>query len=100
MKSELIKELKKWWIPNLKIFIQQESLAILPELLKELLQEEKDKFNNLIARENTSLVFDDFIEDSLLDYLWRILNHLDSCYNVPELRDIIANFRTWIRGSN
>jgi Zn-dependent oligopeptidase len=47
----------------------------------------------LIARENSSLVFDDFIEDSLLDYLWRILNHLDSCYNVPELRDIIANFR-------
>ena len=93
MKEELINELKKWWIPNLKLFIKQESLAILPELLKELLQKEKDEFNTLINKDNTNIKFDDFIEDSLLDYLWRILNHLDSCYNVPELRDIIANFR-------
>ena len=93
MKSELLNELKKWWIPNLKIFLKQEPLDILPELLKELLQEEKDKFATLLNKENISLEFDDFIEDSTLDYLWRIINHLDSCYNVPELRDIISNFR-------
>ena len=93
MKSKLLNELRKWWIPNLKLFIKKESLDILPELLKELLQVEKDKFNKLINKENIEIQFDDFIEDSLLDYLWRILNHLDSCYNVPELRDIISNFR-------
>jgi hypothetical protein len=61
--------------------------------LKELLQVEKDKFNALLNKENTDIHFDDFVEDSLLDYLWRILNHLDNCYNIPELRDIITNFR-------
>ncbi len=93
MKSELLNELKKWWIPNLKVFMKQESLDVLPELLKVLLQEEKDKFTTLLNKENTTLEFDDFIEDSLLDYLWRIINHLDSCYNNPQLRDIITNFR-------
>ena len=94
MKSELLNELRKWWIPNLKLFIKKESLDILPELLKELLQVEKDKFNTLLNKESIDIQFDDFVEDSLLDYLWRIVNHLDSCYNIPELRDIITNFRS------
>jgi hypothetical protein len=47
----------------------------------------------LLNKDNSGIKFDDFVEDSLLDYLWRILNHLDSCYSIPQLRDIISNFR-------
>ena len=93
MRSEILSELKKWWIPNLSFFTKQESLDILPSLLEELLQVEKDKFIILLNKDNSDIKFDDFVEDSLLDYLWRILNHLDSCYSIPQLRDIISNFR-------
>jgi peptidyl-dipeptidase Dcp len=47
----------------------------------------------LIQKRETELEFSDFVEPSDFDYLWRIINHLDNCYNESELRNIISCFR-------
>lgn len=93
MKEKLLSELRKKTIPNFEVFKTKEAFEVLPQLLEELLQTERDKFITLVEKENTTLVFEDFVEFSELDYLRRILNHIDSCYLLPELRDIISNFR-------
>ena len=93
MKDKILAEVRKHWIPNFGLLRQKESLAVLPELLNELLEIEKEKFKKLVNKDNESLTFDDFIEPSDLDYLWRLLNHIDNCYEWQEMRDIISNFR-------
>ena len=74
MKDKILAEVRKHWIPNFGLLRQKESLDVLPELLNELLEIEKEKFKKLINKDNESLTFDDFIEPSDLDYLWRLLN--------------------------
>ena len=93
MKDKLIAELKKNWIPDFSLFRQKEAFSVLPELLDDLLREEKEKFEALIQKKGNELQFSDFVESSDFDYLWRIINHLDNCYNESELRNIISDFR-------
>lgn len=92
MKAKLLNELSKKWIPNLSLFIEPEALNVMPELLDNLLNEDKQWFNNLLAKNNEDLVFDDIICDSKFLYLWSILNTLLSIWNDWGLRDIVLNF--------
>jgi len=92
MKAKLLNELSKKWIPNLSLFIEPEALKVMPELLDNLLNEDKQWFNNLLAKNNEDLVFDDIICDSKFLYLWSILNTLLSIWNDWGLRDIVLNF--------
>ena len=63
MKTKLLNELSKEWIPNLSLFLQSEALKVMPELLDELLDQDKQRFSNLLAKNNEDLVFDDIICD-------------------------------------
>lgn len=93
MKTKLLNELQKQGIPNFSLFQTSEALAILPELLLELLEQEKADFQALIQKTNESLTFEDFVLESQLAYLWKIINHLDAVETNQEIRAIIADFR-------
>lgn len=93
MKTKLLDELQSNWILNFSLFQTPEALAILPDLLWKLLEQEKTDFQTLIQKNNESLTFDDFVPESQLAYLWKIINHLDAVEASEEIRAIIADFR-------
>lgn len=92
MKIKLLNELSKEWIPNLSLFTQPEALGVMPELLNELLNQDKQWLSNLLAKSNEDLNFDDIIYDWKFDYLRKILNELSSIQDNSGLRTIILNF--------
>ncbi len=92
MKEQLLNELSKKWIPNLSLFVQPEALKVLPELLNELLNEDKKWFQDFLAIKNEELKFDDISFDSKFLYLRSILDTLLSMWNGWELRDIVLGF--------
>lgn len=57
------------------------------------MEQEKADFQALIHTNNENLTFEDFVPEFQLDYLWKIINHLDAVEASEELRKIIADFR-------
>ena len=57
------------------------------------MEQEKADFQTLIQKTNESLTFEDFVPESQLAYLWKIINHLDAVEASEEIRAIIADFR-------
>ena len=94
MKTKLLNELQTPEIPNFSLFRTPEAFAILLDLLWELLEQEKADFQTLIHKNNESLTFEDFVPESQLVYLWKIINHLDAVEASEEIRAIIADFRS------
>jgi Zn-dependent oligopeptidase len=93
IKKQIIEELNKKEFPDLKFFFSKKVLDIALEVLKELLIIDKNKFNKLLLITNTDLTFNSFEDDSLLDYFWSILNHLDNIESSNKIRKIIEKFR-------
>ena len=93
MKTKLLNELQKQGIPNFSLFQTSEALAILPELLLELLEQEKADFQALIQKTNESLTFEDFVPTFPVAYLWKIVKHLDTVETSKEMRKVISEFR-------
>lgn len=93
MKTKLLNELQKQGIPNFSLFQTSEALAILPELLLELLEQEKADFQALIQKNNESLTFEDFVPTFPVAYLWKIVKHLDTVETSKEMRKVISEFR-------
>lgn len=93
MKDKLLKELKNEGFPNLSLFLENKALNEIPKLLQELLEERKNYINSFIKKKNEDIEFDDLIHESLLSYLWRILNHLNKTENNLKLRNIVSEFR-------
>ena len=92
MKDRLLNELSKGWIPDLSLFVQPEALKVMPELLDDLLNEDKKWFQNFLAIKNEELKFDDIAFDSKFLYLWSMLDTLISMWDDSELRNIVLNF--------
>lgn len=93
MKTQLLNAIKQNWIPDFNLFLSSEAFEVLPSFLIELLKQEEADFQSLLQKENQNLTFDDFISESKLEYLRKILNHLDAVESSEELRKIIADFR-------
>lgn len=93
MKIKLLNELQKKWIPDFSLFHTPEAINLIPDLLWELLDQEKADFQALLSKENESLTFEDFVPESQLAYLWKIINHFDAVAANEEIRAIIADFR-------
>jgi hypothetical protein len=93
LKEQIIKELNKNEFPNLKFLYSDEVLDIFLEVLNDLLKIDKHNFNTLLLIENKDLSFNSFEDDSLLDYFWSLLNHLDSINSSDKIRKIIEEFR-------
>lgn len=92
MKTKLLNELSKKWHPDLSVFIQPEALEVMPELLDDLLNEDKQWFQDFLEIKNEELKFDDIPFDSKFLYLWSILDTLQSIRSAWALRGIILDF--------
>jgi hypothetical protein len=77
----------------LKIIFSEECLDEAPELLEELLEEDKQIFEEFLKIENKDLTFDSFEDESYLDYFWSLLNHFQNIENTEKIRKIIEDFR-------
>lgn len=93
LKEQIIRELNKNEFPDLKFLYSDEVLDISLEVLNDLLKIDKHNFNTLLLIENKDLSFNSFEDDSLLDYFWSLLNHLDSVNSSDKIRKIIEEFR-------
>jgi len=93
LKEKIISELKNKKFPDLKFLFSNEVLNMASEILEQELENEKVKFDDFLKLENSSLTFDSFEDESILDYFWSLLNHLESVDSSEELRNIIETFR-------
>ena len=55
MKTQLLTELKKTWIPNFDLFKSSEALTVLPDLLNELLSQEIADFERILEKNAENL---------------------------------------------
>lgn len=92
-KEKIIQELKNKNFPDLKFLFSNEVLDMASEILEQELENEKVKFAEFLKLENSSLTFDSFEDESILDYFWSLLNHFESVESSDKVRDIIENFR-------
>lgn len=93
LKTKIINELKSKDFPDLKFLMSDEVLDLATEILNEELENEKTKFEDFLKKENLSLTFDSFEDDSILDYFWSLLNHFENVESSEKLRNIIEDFR-------
>ncbi|NCO32160.1 M3 family metallopeptidase [bacterium] len=93
LKTKIINELKNKNFPDLKFLMSVEVLELATEILNEELENEKTKFEDILKKENSSLTFDSFEDDSILDYFWSLLNHFENVESSEKLRNIIEDFR-------
>jgi hypothetical protein len=74
-KQQIRKELKNTDIPDLKFFYSHEALLCAPEILRELLEEEKQDFYSKLETPDSEVTFELFDEFSELGYYFSILSH-------------------------
>ncbi len=92
LKEEIRKELNNPDFPNLKFLYSAEVLDIAPELLRELLEEEKKEFQEKLLLKNDVITFESFDEFSLLGYFFSILEHYQGVHSDDVIRKIIEDF--------
>lgn len=93
MKERIQEELKKKTLPDLKIIFSDEAMDKAPELLNELLEEEKEAFEKLLELSKNEITFESFEDEGVLDYYWSLLNHFQNVKNIDTIRKIIEDFR-------
>jgi hypothetical protein len=70
IKEQILNELNNIKIPNLKFLFSLEVLDISLPLLRELLEQEKQDFENKLKTPNEKITFELFDDFSQLDYFW------------------------------
>jgi Zn-dependent oligopeptidase len=93
IKEKVLLELNKKEFPDLKFLFSEDVLDISIEILEELLEKEKQDFDKLLQIENKDLTFESFEDDSVMDYFWSLLNHLENVDSSDKVRNIIETFR-------
>lgn len=91
--QKVIAELQRTDFPDLKFLFSDEVLEKSPKILADLLEIDKQKFEALLQKKDKETTFDDFEDNSLLDYFWSLLNHLKDVQNSEKIRKIIEDFR-------
>jgi len=92
LKQNILAEIQKNEFPNLAFLYEQESLKLFPEILQELLIEEKEKFQKIISTPKEELKFSDFQDFDELKYLFMLLNHIDMVDKSEITQKIIEDF--------
>lgn len=96
LKDKIIKELEKTDFPNLEFLFSDEVLNISLDLLRELLKQEKEKFEKTLNTPNKELNFEKIFynseDDDNLWYFWALLNHLSWVNDSDKIRNIIDSF--------
>lgn len=93
IKNKVRLELEKNSFPDLNLLFSKEVLDISVDLLRELLIEEKQKFDELLKVKDSEISFETFDEFSELDYFWSLLSHYKWVNSDEQIRDIIEAFR-------
>lgn len=93
MKTKILAQLQYTGLPDFQLFTVPEALSLFPQLLEELLAQDQAVFHTFLEKQDQDLIFEDFIPISQLDYLWKVLNHLDSVDANQEIRALISSFR-------
>ncbi len=93
IKARILWEINKAGFPDLEFLFSSEALEQIPALLDELLEEEKEIFQKLISKNPEDVVFDDLIEETVLDYLFWLISHLDSVNQSETTEKIIEDFQ-------
>jgi len=92
-KEKVLAELENPNFPNLKFLFSDEVLDIAPELLKELLEEEKKEFKKLLERPKEEINFDILMwGDDSLSYFWDLLLYLQEINRWEKIDEIIEDF--------
>jgi len=92
LKQKILNELEKKEIPDLKFLFSDEVLNISLALLRELLEEEKQDFEEKLKTPDEKITFDLFDDFSKLDYFWSLLNHFENVNSGDKIRQIIEDF--------
>ena len=92
IKQQIIYELETHNFPNLEFLFGKEVLNVATKILDELLEEEKQDFENKLKLKNEEINFDTFNEESKLAYFWSLLNHLSNVNGTDVIRNIIEDF--------
>lgn len=79
-------------IYDLQYLFSSEALAVVPELLQQLLDEEKKEFYENLEKKDEQIDFSLFHHWSKLDVLWGLLDHHKNVDNDEVIRKIIEDF--------
>ncbi len=96
IKQKIISELNRNNFPNLEFLFSEEVLDNALDLLRELLETEKEKFEKTLKTPNEKLSFEQIFynpeDDDNLGYFWSLLNHLSWVNDSEKIRNIIDAF--------
>lgn len=92
LKQQILEILSNSDFPDLKLLYSKEALEMAPEILEELLQEEKTNFENKLIIPDSEISFETFDDSSLLDYYFGLLEHYQSVHGDDVIRKIIEDF--------
>jgi Zn-dependent oligopeptidase len=79
-------------IPDFVFFYSEENLEFAPQILEELLEEEKEDFYETLETKEEAISFETFNDFSYLDVYFSFLEHLDSVKSGEKIRKIIEDF--------
>lgn len=96
IQNNIIKELDKNWIPDLKFLSSTWAIENIPFLLSDLLEEKESQFNQLISTPNEKINFSTlrtYYNNDKLSYLFSLLHHFDNINSNEKLRKTIEIFQ-------
>ncbi len=92
IKKEDFLQLTNTNIPNFDKLSKKESLEHFPDILSELLEEEKKLFSDDLKVSHNDINFELFDRESRLSYIWSLIHHIDNVYGSEGSRKIIEDF--------
>lgn len=92
LKQQILETLTARDFPDLKLLYSREALELAPEILEELLEQEKSDFEKKLLTPDKEITFDTFEDTSTLDYYFGLLEHYQSVHGDEIIRKIIEDF--------
>jgi oligopeptidase A len=92
LKQQIYTALQNPDFPDLQFLYSSEALAIAPEILEELLEEEKNDFQKKLEIPDSEISFDTFDDVSILDYYFSLLEHYQGVLGDDTIRTILEDF--------
>jgi Zn-dependent oligopeptidase len=92
LQQKIIIELQKNELPDFDFLFSPEALEVALEVLKELLNNEKQNFNKIVEKKNQDVVFDDFITRKDYSYFFEIIQFGKLISGKKEFNSIIEEF--------
>lgn len=92
-KNLILKELDNPWIPDIYYMFKDENLECVLDILNELLNEEKVKFEKLLKIPKDKICFEIFDNEDKVAFFYNLLDHFNNVNSNEKVREIIEQFR-------